>query len=190
MSDIHTEVKNALAILKQGGIILYPTDTIWGIGCDATNAEAVEKIYKLKNRSESKSMILLVDNENRLDRYIERVPEQAWSLIEYAENPLTIVYEKAKNLPDNLIAEDGSIAFRVTRDEFCKMLSERLRKPIVSTSANFSGEAYPTTFDEINESILNGVDYVVDWKRQEKNRNKPSSIIRLRNNGQFEFLRK
>lgn len=190
MSDLHTEVKNALAILKQGGIILYPTDTIWGIGCDATNAEAVEKIYKLKKRSESKSMILLVDNENRLDRYIESVPEQAWSLIEYAENPLTIVYDKAKNLPDNLIAEDRSIAFRVTRDEFCKMLTERLRKPIVSTSANISGETYPATFDEINESILRGVDYVVDWKRQEKNRNKPSSIIRLRNNGQFEFLRK
>lgn len=190
MSDLHTEIKNALNILKQGGIILYPTDTIWGIGCDASNSSAIEKIYKLKNRPDQKSMILLVDNENRLDAYVEKIPETAWSLIEYAENPLTIVFDKAKNLPLNLIAADGSIAIRVTRDEFSQKLSERLRKPLVSTSANISGEAFPTGFYEIDERIKAGVDYVVDWRQEEKNERKPSTIIRLKTNGQFEFIRK
>ncbi|MFN8145343.1 MAG: L-threonylcarbamoyladenylate synthase [Bacteroidia bacterium] len=190
MSDLQTEIKNAHAILKQGGIILYPTDTIWGIGCDASNPDAIDKIYKLKKRSDQKSMILLVDNENRLDSLIERVPEQAWTLIEYAEKPLTIVYDRAKNLPQNLIAADGSIAIRVTRDEFCRKLAERLRKPIVSTSANISGQPHPASFSDIDPAIVSGVDYVVDWKRDQKGSTPPSTIIRLKENGQFEFLRK
>ncbi|HRH67831.1 MAG TPA: L-threonylcarbamoyladenylate synthase, partial [Bacteroidia bacterium] len=168
MPDLHSEIKNALNVLKQGGIILYPTDTVWGIGCDATNAMAVEKIYKLKNRTDQKSMILLVDNENRLDAYVEKIPETAWALIEYADKPLTIVYDKGKNLPSILLPKDGSIAIRVTRDDFCRMLAQRLRKPLVSTSANISGKPHAASFQEIDEKILSGVDYIVDWKQHEK----------------------
>lgn len=184
------EILNAIEILRNGGIILYPTDTVWGIGCDATNENAVAKIFKLKKREDSKSMIVLLDNENKLQSYIREVPEVAWDLIDYAEKPLTIIYYGAKNLAANVIADDGSIGIRITKDEFCKKMIERFRKPVVSTSANISGNEPPATFSEIDETIINGVDYVVNLRQHEKSKSSPSTIIRLKVNGQFEFIRK
>lgn len=189
-TDLYSELKAALEVLKNGGIILYPTDTIWGIGCDATNEKAVDKIYALKKRTDSKSMILLVDNENRIPSYVDAVPDTAWSLIEYSEKPLTIIYDKGKNLPKNVLAEDGSVAIRVTRDEFCKKLLERLRKPLISTSANLSSHPAPQDFGQIDDAIRSGVDYIVDWRREEKNNPSPSTIIRLKGNGEIIFVRK
>ncbi len=184
------EIKKTVAVLRSGGIILYPTDTIWGIGCDATNEEAVNKIFKLKKRTDSKSMIILLENENRLESYVRKVPEQAWQLIEYSENPLTIVYDGARNLANSIVSDDGSIAIRITKDNFCSKLLGQFRKPIVSTSANLSGENSPNSFSEISHSILSGVDYIVNLRHDEVMDNKPSTIIKLRENGQIQFLRK
>ena len=188
--ELKQEIKKSLEVLKNGGIILYPTDSVWGIGCDATNSEAVKKIYALKKRIESKSMILLVDVESRILSYVREVPEQAWQLIEFAERPITIIYDEAKNLPENLVAEDGSIAIRVTNDEFCKNLLGLFRKPIVSTSANISGAPSAKTFKEISEEIKNGVDYIVQWRQNDNRPTTPSTIVRLRKGGVFEFIRK
>jgi L-threonylcarbamoyladenylate synthase len=187
---INEEVAHCITILKNGGIILYPTDTIWGIGCDSTNEKAVEKIFDLKKRNEKKSLILLLDNEMKLQSYIREVPEVAYDLIEYAENPLTIIYDHAKNLAANVIAEDGSIGIRITKDAFCKKLVERFRKPLVSTSANISGQPSPLNFSEIAEEVKSGVDYVVDLRQEESNRNSPSTIIRLKMNGEIKFIRR
>jgi L-threonylcarbamoyladenylate synthase len=184
------EIKTMTAVLKNNGVILYPTDTIWGLGCDATSEEAVKKIMKIKNRDREKSFILLLDHESRIQSYVNQVPEQAWQLIEYAERPLTIIYEGAKNLPAELIAADGSIAIRVTRDEFCKYLIGALRKPIVSTSANLSGRPSPASFADIDEEIVASVDYAAHWRRSEKMTAAPSAIIRLRTNGEIEFVRR
>src|SRR5476651_1867527 len=156
------EVAKALKVLQEGGIILYPTDTIWGIGCDATNTEAVKKIYALKQRDEAKSMIILLGVDNQLQSYISNVPDIAYDLMEYAENPLTLVMPGAKNISPALIATDGSVGVRVTNHEFCKQLIQRLRKPLVSTSANISGEPSPKNFGQISAEIIDGVDYVVD----------------------------
>jgi L-threonylcarbamoyladenylate synthase len=165
---LRDEVNKAFEVLKNGGLILYPTDTIWGIGCDATNPEAVEKVFKLKGRAEEKSLIVLLDSDNKLQSYIKEVPEVAYDLIEYAENPLTIVYSGAKNLAPNAIAKDGSIGIRIVKHEFCQQLLQRFRKPLISTSANLSGNPSPATFDDIEEAILNGVDYVVNWEQDEQ----------------------
>jgi len=186
---INDEIKKALDILQAGGIILYPTDTIWGIGCDATNEEAVKKIYELKKRSDSKSMLVLVDNPGKIQSYIEEMPDMAWDLIEMSEKPLTIIYSKAKNLANNLIAEDGSVGIRVTNEVFSKRLCERFRKPIVSTSANVSGEKSPENFSEISEEIINGVDYVVDFRRNDTTKAKPSSIIKLEEGNVITVIR-
>src|SRR5471030_1234965 len=153
------EIAKSLKTLQEGGIILYPTDTIWGIGCDATNSEAVQKIYSLKKRDESKSMIILVDTENKLESYISEVNPLAYDLIEYAENPLTLVMPGAKNISPLLIAEDGSIGIRVARHDFCQQLIQRLRKPLVSTSANISGKSSPQNFGQVAQEIIDGVDY-------------------------------
>jgi L-threonylcarbamoyladenylate synthase len=187
---IETEIKNAIEVLRSGGIILYPTDTIWGIGCDATNEAAVKKIYDLKQRSDSKSMIILLDNEAKLPSYVQHVPEQAWQLIEYAEKPLTIIYSEAKNLAKNIIAEDGSIGIRITKDEFCKRLIEKFRKPIVSTSANISGENAPASFSQISDEIKRGVDYIVALRQEENKPSTPSTIIKLGIKGEIEIIRK
>ncbi|NEU07685.1 threonylcarbamoyl-AMP synthase [Flavihumibacter sp. R14] len=184
------EVEKALEVLKQGGIILYPTDTIWGIGCDAGNAEAVDKVYKLKGRDAAKSMIILLDTENKLPSYVKDVPEIAYDLIEYAENPLTIVYSGAKNLAPNVIGQDGSIGIRITRDEFSKQLIQRFKKPVISTSANLSGKPSPANFLEIDDDIINGVDMVVDWKQDDMTPKKPSTIMKLEPDGRFAFIRK
>jgi L-threonylcarbamoyladenylate synthase len=184
------EVAKALTVLQQGGIILYPTDTIWGIGCDATNTEAIKKIFALKQRDEAKSMIILLDNDNKLQSYVNEVPEIAYQLIEYAENPLTLVMPGAKNISPALIAEDGSVGIRVSNHEFCQQLIQRLRKPLVSTSANISGQPSPKNFGDVAPEIINGVDYVVDLEQHDLSVKKPSTIMRLQPDGRFEFLRR
>lgn len=187
---LNDEVAKALKVLQNGGIILYPTDTIWGIGCDASNEEAVKKIYALKQREESKSMIVLLANDNQLQSHVSEVPDIAYDLIEYAENPLTLVMPGAKNLAKNLIAADGSIGLRVTKHQFCQQLIQRLRRPLVSTSANISGQPSPKNFNAINEEIIEGVDYVVDLEQYDMTEKRPSTIMRLEPDGRFEFIRK
>jgi L-threonylcarbamoyladenylate synthase len=184
------EVANALKIVQDGGIILYPTDTIWGIGCDASNTEAVKRIFALKQRDEAKSMIILLDIDNKLQSYVSDVPDMAYDLIEFAEHPLTLVMPGAKNISPALIAEDGSIGIRVTNHEFCKQLVQRLRKPLVSTSANISGQASPKNFSQISPEIIAGVDYVVDLEQHDMSEKRPSTIMRLQPDGRFEFLRR
>lgn len=184
------EVNKALEILKNGGLILYPTDTIWGIGCDATNAEAVDKVFKLKGRSEEKSLIVLLDNENKLQSYVREVPEIAYDLIEYAENPLTIIYSGAKNLAENAIAKDGSIGIRIVKHAFCEQLLQRFKKPIISTSANVSGEASPANFSEISDTIKQGVDYVVNLEQEDLSKKKASTIMKVESGGLFSFIRR
>lgn len=187
---IEQEIANALQVLKKGGLILYPTDTIWGLGCDATNDEAVEKIFQLKERDASKSLILLIDNENKLNRYIKDIPEQAWDLIEFSTRPLTIIYDQGLNVSKKAIADNGSIAVRVTKDPFCKQLIYKFGKPIISTSANISGAPSPASFSEIDSRVLNGVDYVVNLRQNEKTGNQASVIIQLGAKGQIKFIRK
>ncbi|MFA6946782.1 MAG: L-threonylcarbamoyladenylate synthase [Pedobacter sp.] len=184
------EVNKAFEVLKDGGLILYPTDTIWGIGCDATNPEAVEKVFKLKGRAEEKSLIVLLDNDNKLQSYVREVPEIAYDLIEYAENPLTIIYSGAKNLAPNAIAKDGSIGIRIVKHKFCEHLLQRFRKPIISTSANLSGQASPAVFDDIDDAIKQGVDYVVNWEQDDMKEKKASTIMKLEPGGLFTFIRK
>jgi len=176
---MNDEIKKALDILRAGGIILYPTDTVWSIGCDATNEEAVKRIYELKKCSDNESMSVLVDNAGKIQSYVEEMPDMAWELIEMSEKPLTIIYLNVKNLAKNLIAEDGSVGIRVTNEVFSKTLCERFRKPIVFTSANVSDEKFPKSFTEISEEIINGVDYVVDFRRNDKTKAKSASIIKL-----------
>ncbi|PTQ99313.1 L-threonylcarbamoyladenylate synthase [Mucilaginibacter yixingensis] len=184
------EVNKALKVIQDGGIILYPTDTIWGIGCDATNTEAIKKIYALKQREESKSMIILLDTDNKLQSYVQDVPEIAYNLIEYAENPLTLVMPGAKNISPALISSDGSVGMRVAKHDFCQQLIQRLRKPLVSTSANISGQPSPANFSEVSDEIIQGVDYVVDLEQHDTSVKKPSTIMRLNPDGGFEFLRR
>ncbi len=184
------DIKKALEVLKSGGIILYPTDTIWGIGCDATNPEAVKRIYDLKKRADSKSMLVLMENPALLDRYVSEVPEVAWDLVEISTTPLTVIYPHAKNLAANLLAEDGSIGIRFTKEAFTSRLLQRFRRPLVSTSANVSGEKSPTFFDEISDEIKNAVDYVVEYRQNDRTPAQPSSIIKLGPGGQIEIIRK
>lgn len=184
------EVAKAFQVIKDGGIILYPTDTIWGIGCDAANTEAVQKIYRLKQRDEAKSMIILLDTDNKLQSYVQDVPELAYTLIEYAENPLTLIIPGAKNISPALIAGDGSVGIRVCSHPFCQQLIQRLRRPLVSTSANISGKPSPQYFSQIDAEIIDGVDYVVDIDQHSMEIKNPSTIMKLSPNGVFEFLRR
>jgi L-threonylcarbamoyladenylate synthase len=184
------EIQQALAVLRKGGLILYPTDTIWGIGCDAGNTAAVERIFKLKKREESKSLILLLDSEEKLMKYVKEVPEQAWSLIEFSSKPLTIIYDKAVNVSERVIATDGSVGIRITKDPFCRQLIYKLNKPLVSTSANISGEEAPSIFHDISPEVLNGVDYVVNLRQNESDTKKPSVILKLNSKGHIQFIRK
>ena len=184
------EVEKALEVVKAGGIILYPTDTIWGIGCDATNEEAVQKVMALKGRSASKSLIVLVDNDTKLASYVREIPNVAYDLIEYAENPLTIVYSNAKNLAPGVINEDGSVGIRVVKHNFCQQLIQRFRLPIVSTSANISGEPAPKNFSEVSQEIIDGVDYVVNLEQEVSEEKTPSTIMKLSPDGLFTFIRR
>ena len=175
--------------MRKGGIILYPTDTIWGIGCDATNAEAVARVYQIKKRDDSKSLICLVDSDARLQRYVRNVPDVAWDVMELATKPTTVILDNAVNLAPNLIAEDGSIAMRITREAFSKELCYRFQKPIVSTSANISGEPSAQNYRDIAPEILDAVDYVCWTRRQEHNPHQPSSIIKIKENGEIKIIR-
>ncbi|HCC85113.1 MAG TPA: threonylcarbamoyl-AMP synthase [Porphyromonadaceae bacterium] len=184
------DIRKACEVMRNGGIILYPTDTIWGIGCDATNEEAVKKIYKLKQRDDSKSMLVLLDNPVKLQYYVTDVPEIAWNLIELSDKPLTIIYEGARNLAAALIAADGTIGIRITGELFSRELCRQFRKPIVSTSANISGQPAPARFSQISREIIDGVDYVVKYRQKEQTDTKTSSIIRLARNGTIQIIRK
>lgn len=175
--------------MNEGGVILYPTDTIWGIGCDATNEEAVRRVYQIKERSDSKAMLVLVDSPVKVDFYVQDVPEVAWDLIEVADKPLTIIYSGARNLASNLIAEDGSVGIRVTNEEFSKRLCQQFRKAIVSTSANISGQPSPANYSEITEELKSMVDYVVGYRQEEMGHPKPSSIIKLDKGGVIKIIR-
>lgn len=184
------DIKKAIEVMRQGGVILYPTDTVWGIGCDATNAEAVAKVYALKRRDDSKALICLVDSDNRLQRYVRNVPDVAWQLIEVVEKPTTLILDGAVNLAPNLIAEDGSIGIRVTKEAFSRELCYRFQKAIVSTSANVSGEPAAQNYCDISQEILDGVDYVCQSRRQEHKPHTPSSIIKLAADGEVTIIRK
>lgn len=187
---LQDEVKKAVEVMCNGGVILYPTDTVWGIGCDATNEEAVKRVYEIKRRSDSKALICLVDSEARLTRYVRRVSDVTWDMIELATKPLTVIYDNATGLAPNLLAEDGSVGIRITKEEFSKELCFRFQKPIVSTSANISGEPTPQTFDEISDEIKNAVDYVVKYSQRCKEKHQPSSIIKINADGEFTIIRK
>ena len=187
--NIREEIKKACEVLQKGGVILYPTDTVWGIGCDATNEEAVKRVYEIKRRADSKAMLVLVDSDVKVDYYVQDVPEVAWDLIQYATKPLTIIYDGARNLAPNLIGEDGSVGIRVTSEEFSKQLCFRFRKAIVSTSANISGEPAPASFGEIRDEIKQAVDYIVEYRQDEPAGAKPSSILKLGRGGLVKVIR-
>ena len=175
--------------MAAGGLILYPTDTIWGIGCDATNEEAVRKVYALKRRSDHKAMLLLMDSSAKLNYYVQEVPDVAWDLIELADSPLTVIYSGAHNVAPNLLAEDGSVGIRITQEEFSHKLCERFRKPLVSTSANVSGAPSPANFSEISDTIKSGVDYIVRYRQEDLSKAAPSHIIKLGAGGLVKIIR-
>lgn len=188
------DIKNAVEVLRKGGVILYPTDTVWGIGCDATNAEAVKRVYEIKQRDDSKALICLVDSDARLQRYVRNVPDVAWQLIDSLKDsdskPTTLILDGAINLAPNLIAGDGSIGMRITQEPFSKELCYRFQKALVSTSANISGEPAAQNYQDIDPRILEAVDYVCWSRRQEHKPHQPSSIIRLKENGEVNIIRK
>ena len=179
------DIKKACEIMEKGGIILYPTDTIWGIGCDATNEDAVKRVYEIKKRIDSKALIVLVDKPVKVEFYVREVPEIAWNLIDVADKPLTIVYPNARNLATNVLADDGSVGIRITQETFSRKLCERFRKAIVSTSANISGQPAPTNFDEIKQAV----DYVVTYRQDDPYQPSPSSVIWIGEGGVIKILR-
>ncbi len=185
---MQSEINKSVQTLKEGGLILYPTDTVWGIGCDASNAEAVDKIFKLKQREDSKALICLVADDRMLKKYIKTIPEVAYDILDVSEEPITIIYDEPQNLASNLVASDNTIAIRIPNDEFCFQLLRRFNGAIVSTSANVSGFPTPKSFKEISPDILKGVDYVVNL-HHEKISSKPSSIIKLGNDGKVKIIR-
>lgn len=187
--DYNEDIKEACRVLNEGGVIIYPTDTIWGIGCDATNPEAVKKVYNLKRRTDSKALIVLVDSSAKIDFYVDSPADVAWELIELATKPLTVIYDRTRNLATNLLAEDGSVGIRVTHEKFSQALCQRFRKAIVSTSANISGEPSPQCFAEIHKELLQAVDYVVKYRQDETALARPSSIIKLSYNGEIKIIR-
>jgi L-threonylcarbamoyladenylate synthase len=184
------DIKNCLKTLKEGGVILYPTDTVWGLGCDATNSKAVEKIFEIKSRSESKGLIILVDSISMLERYVMEIPPIALDLIEVSDIPLTIIYPNAKNLATGIPADDGSVGIRICSDIFCAELLRRNRRPIVSTSANISGKPSPAYFEEISQSIVDAVDYTVLYNREDRLKHKASPVIKVETNGEIKVIRK
>ena len=181
-------MEKIIETLKSGGTILYPTDTIWGIGCDATNIEAIEKIFEIKKREKSKSMIILVESEKRLQDLVD-VPEMAWEIIDLSEKPVTIVYENPRNLPKEILADDGSIGIRLVKDDFCKKLISKLNKPLVSTSANFSGDKSPMKFSDITPEMIDLVDFAVEENREKVSQYSGSSVIKVWNDGRIKVLR-
>ncbi|RZT00342.1 L-threonylcarbamoyladenylate synthase [Aquimarina brevivitae] len=189
MKNGDNELEQALQILKRGGIILYPTDTVWGIGCDATNIDAIDKIFNLKQNDPKKSMVCLVSDFKMLQQYVEEVPEVAYDVLKYARKPTTIIYDKPIRVSENLIAEDDTLAIRVVRDDFCNRLIRKLKRPLVATTATIQGQESPKSFKEISKAILEGVDYVVNLPDKNKNA-KPSAIIKIGNNSTVKVIRK
>ncbi len=182
------EIEKAITVLKQGGLILYPTDTVWGIGCDATNANAVKKIYKLKQREDNKSLICLVNNYSMLERHVDNVPRIAYTILDIADKPTTVIYDAPAGIAENLVAKDNTLAIRIVDHKFCEKLIKYFGKPIVSTSANISSQPTPKSFEEISDAILKGVDYIVNLPNENKN-GKPSTIIKLSNKGEVKIIR-
>ena len=190
IKNIDEDVVAALEVLKRGGVILYPTDTVWGIGCDATRSDAVKRSFEIKKRADSKAMIVLVDSAERIDRYVEEVPDVALQLIDVAVRPTTIVYDGARNVARELVADDGSIGIRVTTDEFSRKLCRALRRPLVSTSANVSGEPTARFFSEISVEIKSAVDYIATTRRNDTTPSQPSCVIKVSSGGVIKILRK
>ncbi len=188
-SEFADDIRDALKVLRAGGVILYPTDTIWGLGCDATNAEAVRRIYDIKQRPAARSLIVLVNSAGMLTRYVDHPPEVALEMAELADAPLTIVYDRGRNLAEGVASADGSVGIRICNDPFCDGLITALRKPLVSTSANISGAEAPAIFDEISEEVKDAVDYVCLWKQDDRSRSKASSVIKVSGNGVVKILR-
>jgi L-threonylcarbamoyladenylate synthase len=186
---LEQEIENSVKALNEGKTILYPTDTIWGIGCDATNAKAVDKIYQIKKREQEKSMIILLEDAQKIEDYVEDVPFIVYDLIESTNCPLTIIYQNARNLAKNLVPEDNTIAIRIVKGEYCTEMIRRFGKPVVSTSANISGEPSPITFNDVSEEIRKSVDYVVNIFHDRVRSVKPSRIIKLENDGHFTIIR-
>lgn len=178
-----------VTILRNGGVLLYPTDTLWGIGCDATNEKAVENVYKIKQRSDSKSLIIIANTMSMVEQYVDHVPEIAYSLVELSNKPLTIIYPKARNIAPNAVAEDGSVAIRVIHQTFCEELLRKFKKPIISTSANISGTPAPNSFESIAETIKQGVDMIIPKSMDKEATNRPSSIIKLGTGGEIQIIR-
>lgn len=189
MEIFEEDIRRACEVLEKGGVILYPTDTIWGIGCDATNDEAVKKVFEIKKRADSKALIVMIDNPVKIDFYVDSAPEITRELIEVSEKPLTIVYPRGRNLSSLLLAEDGSVGIRVTAEEFSKKLCYRFRKAIVSTSANISGETAPRSFSEITDDIKGAVDYIVKYRQDDMSQPNASSVIKVDDGGVIKILR-
>jgi L-threonylcarbamoyladenylate synthase len=188
-SEFGTDLAGALKVLRAGGVILYPTDTVWGLGCDATNAKAVSRVYEIKQRAENKSLIILVNSVAMLERYVENPPEVAIEMAELSEKPLTVVYDRGRSLAEGVASSDGSVGVRVCTEPFCDALIDALRKPLVSTSANISGSNSPAIFDEISEEVKAAVDYVCLWRQDDRSRATPSSVIKVSGNGIVKILR-
>lgn len=184
------DINGSLITLRKGGIILYPTDTIWGLGCDATDPLAVEKIFKIKSRSDNKSLLILVDGQQMLERYVRDIPEIASELTGVTDSPLTIIYPAGKNLASGVCGEDGSVGIRICYDEFCRELINRFRRPIVSTSANFSGKPSPENFSEIGKAVIDSVDFVVNYRQNDRRKHTASPVIKLEPNGTIKIIRK
>jgi L-threonylcarbamoyladenylate synthase len=184
------DLRQALHVLINGGIILYPTDTIWGLGCDATNQNAVEKIYKIKKRRETKSLIILVNGFTMLERYVKNIPDAAYEILDVSDKPMTIIYPEGKNLAPAVCSEDGSVGVRICNDDFCNELITRFRKPVISTSANYSKAPSPSDFSEIEDDLIRSVDYVVKYRQTDLNKNTPSSVIKVDDNGVIKIIRK
>lgn len=187
--NCNIDIQNAVKVLREGGVILYPTDTIWGIGCDATNPEAVKKVYEIKKRDDSKALICLVDSDARIQRYVRNVPDVAWDILELATKPTTVILEGVNGLAENLMGEDNSVGFRITQEEFSKQICYKFQNPVVSTSANISGEPSAQTFKQISQEIIDAVDYVCSFRRGDNTKHQPSSIIRLKKNSEVQIIR-
>jgi L-threonylcarbamoyladenylate synthase len=187
--DFNEDIRKSLEVLHSGGTLLYPTDTIWGIGCDATNYLAIDKIYRIKRRYGTKSLIVLLDSIDSLALYVKKVPEITSDLLDSIDNPVTIIYSNARNLAPNVIAKDGTIGIRIVKEKFCSALISQFGRPIVSTSANVSGEPTPSMFSQISDEIKNNVDYVVQYQHDAYAMAKPSTIIRLYESGEYTIIR-
>ena len=183
------DLKNSVDTLRKGGVILYPTDTVWGLGCDATNQAAVEKIFEIKSRSESKSLIILVDSEGMLERYVKDIPPVVFEITGASDDPITIIYPGGKNLAPGVCNEDGSVGIRICNDEFCNEIIRRFRKPVISTSANTSGKPSPKNFGEIEEIITGSADYVVKYRQNDRQKHSASPVIKVEKTGVIKIIR-